>query len=206
MRTVSNLRRRRLGSATALVAPIVVGSLCLVGVVAPPAVSLQSARSSNARLCTEVEHLEECSRELAEIQEDGGDERILAAIERLEALVPREIPDIELQGLVRTSADLAGVHLDSLSLGPLVDVGLPSIRNDFIAARSVRVGARTDPAKLVEFVERPRSLGIPASVVDFSLVRSTGADATFLVEATLAIFEHTSPPSGSSAEAESPDA
>jgi len=194
VKSVGNLRRRRLNRATALLTPVLVASLCTVGVIAPPAITFQGARASHALLSSEVRALAHSVSRLAEIEEEGGADRILAATERLRRLIPKETPELELHGVVRAAAQLAGVRLQALFLGDHQDVGLPRIEGDYVGRRVVRISAECTPDSFVRFVENLRSVGLPVSVTDLSLARSGSAGATFLVETSLSLFEHTTPP------------
>ncbi len=190
MRTVGNLGARRMQPITALLVPVSVAALCVAGVVAPPALTLQQARYTKAELDSEIDELAQSAAAIARLDEDGGTERIQAAMARLQALIPDETPELELHGILRASAQVADLRLQSIYVSQFSDPELPRVDGDFVGLRQVRLMAEGDPDGFVRFVETLRSLGLPVSVSEFSVGRQA---TTFSISSTLNLFERTTP-------------
>lgn len=190
MTTVGNLRRGARLCALTWIAPSTLLVLALTGVAARPTLSLAEARAERTRVAGLVQHSEAESAHFAGFHASGGPERVRVALERVRALLPAPLPELELHGLLRLLATSHGLRLDTLQVSEPADAGFERL-SDVVARRRVRLEGSGDPADLLTLLRTVRALGRPIAVHEFSLEEHEARGRRW--ELVLDLFESRAP-------------
>jgi len=165
--------------------PIVLALSCAggaAGVVSRPALRLDRVREKSATLERRTRAVDLRRDELERFEAADGFARLEHARARIDVLFPRDPSSIEQHAALRLLARELGIELDTLRFGGDVDAGLESL-DDRILRRDVRVGGRSRPGALIDFVAGIRALGTPVVVLEARLARedATATDFEFLL-------------------------
>ena len=187
MRELANLRRGRARRSGLLLLPAVATIVGLAGVTAKPALDLRAARGTVEAARENLGRLELERARRDAVRAAGGQERIEAAIAELDGQLPRGVTELDVHTAVRVAAELNGLVLDRLSVGELLDPGLPRA-SDVVLARSVHVAGRGGADAFFATLATLDALGVPVSVLEVSLARRPDS-ASFEITSTLGLYE-----------------
>ncbi len=188
MREVSNLKNGHAARAAALLVPTGFVILALSGVAAKPAMGLKHARDSRELARQRAERCELERERFAEFEAARGFERLSEAVARIDGLVPQRISELDAHSAVRVVAEAHGLALESVSVGELVDPGLPRA-DDMVAMQRIQVSGVGELTDAVATVATLRELGFPVAVLECTFTRVREPSTSFSMYVTLGLFQ-----------------
>lgn len=191
MRHSDNLRHGRLSRSAWILVPAALAIVATSGVVSRPAMRLGEARTTRARaeerLAQRAEELHR-SEELARL---AGTTDLAATAQAVRDLVPGPLSSLDTHGLVVLAARRAGLALESIEIGDPTTTTFQDL-GDRVLARRVDVKGVGSLESIASTVDALRSAGLPVSVSEATLARSTVTVGAFEVRMTLS-FHHRVP-------------
>lgn len=170
-----------------LIVPLSVAVLALVGITARPSLEAQAARAELEAAKTRLGEREQEAALLRGMHEAASLERAQAGLAGLREMLPASVPDVLAHGALRESARRAGLELTSLRIGEPLAGGL-SIGHDCVRALAVTLGGRARLSQIAAVVEQLEAFGLPAAVLEFSVMRQEARHDVFEFELELGLF------------------
>lgn len=174
-----------------LIVPMSLAVLALVGVTARPSLEAQAARAELEAAKTRLGEREREAALLRSLREVSSLERARAGLATLREMLPAGVPDVLAHGALRESARRAGLELTSLRIGEPLAGGL-SAGEDRVRALAATLGGRARLSQLAALLEQLEAFGLPAAVLEFSVVRQEARHDVFEFELDLGLLFRTS--------------
>lgn len=189
---LTNRNRALVPSHARLLVPLTLVALALAGVTARPSLE---ARAARAELEAAKARLGEREREaalLAALRDNGSLERARVGLVGLRDLLPARVSDLLAHGALRESARRAGVELTGLRIGEPLDADL-GVEDESLRALPATLGGHARLSQIVALVEHLKAFGLPAAVLEISVMRPEPRQDVFEFELDLWLLLRPSP-------------
>ena len=170
-----------------LLVPLSLAILALVGVTVRPSLKAQAARVELEAAKLRLGEREREASVLAGMLRERSLERSQQGLSSLRRLVPTSLPALLAHGAVRDAARRSGVELKGLNIGVPLGGGLNGAR-DRLRALGVELSGAARLSQLVALMEELKALGLPATVLEFSVHRQVASQDQFEFTLDLGLF------------------